>query len=145
MKDAFFETTPPLAFAFSGGLLDRLSARRDDAAFVAALRARPDARFALIARDMPILRRDDRMAFWGAALVDELGPAQLEILLGLDSDGVPHFVALLPDEAVEQQADHSDGFLDRRVLVVPGRPELEPVDLRTIALQDLVAPQTIAI
>ena len=144
MKDAFFETIGPFGFAFAGAPLDRVSAKRDDAAFVADLRARPDARFALIARDMPILGRESREAFWSLSLAENLGPAQLEILLGLDRDGAPHFVALLPDAAVELQADHSDGFLDRRVLVLPGRPELEPVDLRTIALQGLVAPETVA-
>src|SRR5947209_758163 len=145
MKDAFFETSRPSAFAFAGAGLDRLSAKRDDAAFVAALRAQADARFALIARDMPILGRDDRRAFWPAAALEALGPATLEILLGLDGDGAPHFAALLPDSAVEMQADHSDGFLDRRVLVVPGRPEMEPVDLRSIALQGLTTPREAAI
>jgi len=39
----------------------------------------------------------------------------------------------------------SDGFLDKRVLVVPGRDDLEPVDLRSIVLSGLVSPQTAAI
>ena len=52
MKDAFFETTPPFGFGFSGVGLDRVSARREDAAFLSDLRARPDARFVLIARDI---------------------------------------------------------------------------------------------
>ncbi len=51
---------------------------------------------------------------------------------------------MLPDEAVEQRADRSDGFLDRRELVVPGRDDLEPIDLRSIALQGLVAPEAAA-
>ncbi|MDE3176237.1 MAG: NAD(+) diphosphatase [Pseudomonadota bacterium] len=145
MKDAFFETTRPFGFAFAGAALDRVSAQRDDAGFVAGLRARPDARFALIARDMPILDRETRAPFWPLSLAQQLGPAQLEILLGRDRDGAPYFCAMLPDSAVELQADHSDGFLDRRVLALPGRPELEPVDLRTIALQGLVAPDEVAI
>ncbi len=52
------------------------------------------------------------------------------------------FAALLPDEAVIEQADASDGFLDRRVLVVPGRDDLQMVDLRSIAAGALVpAPE----
>jgi NAD+ diphosphatase len=145
MKDAFFETTPPWGFGFHDAGLDRLANRRDDAAFVAELRATPGARFALIARDMPILGRETRQAFWNRALVERLGAPQADILLGLDGDGVPHFVAQLPDDAVEQRADHSDGFLDRRELYVPGREDLELVDMRSIAMQGLVSPETVAI
>ena len=145
MKDAFFETTPPPAFGFSGVGLDRVSARREDAAFLADLRARPDARFVLIARDMPVLGRETRQWSWPATLADALGPPRAEILLGLEPSGAPYFAALLPESAVEQQADLSDGFLDRRVLVVPGRPELEPTDLRTFAWQGLAPRDAVAI
>jgi NAD+ diphosphatase len=145
MKDAFFETTAPWGFAFAGITLDRVSARRDDAAFLSGLRARPDARFVVIARDMPILERGTHQTFWPASLVEALGPARVEILLGLDPQGAPYYAALLPDSAVEQQADHSDGFQDRRVLVVPGRDDLDLVDLRTIAWQGLVAADVAAI
>ena len=144
MKDAFFATSLPLPFAFKGGGLDRVSARRDDAAFLAELRARPDARFVLIARDMPILGREDNAAFWPLALAERFGP-QLEILLGLQPDGAPLFAALLPDSAVEQRSDASDGFLDRRELYVPGREDLALVDMRSIAMQGLVDPTTVAI
>ncbi len=145
MKDAFFATTPPAGFAFAGVTLDRVSARRDDRDFLAELRARPGARVALIARDMPILGRDSRQAFWTHALADQLGPPMVEALLGLDLAGVPYFAALLPDSAVEQRADASDGFFDRRALYVPGRDDLELIDMRSIALQGLVDPETTAI
>jgi NAD+ diphosphatase len=145
MNDAFFETTPPPGFAFAAAGLDRVSARREDAAYLADLRGHPHARFALIARDMPILGRETRQAFWPLALVEALGPAEVEILLGLDAEGAPVFAALLPDSAVEQREDRSDGFLDRRVLVVPGREELEPVDLRSLAWQGLAPPDATAI
>jgi NAD+ diphosphatase len=144
MKDAFFETGTPPAFAFAGGPLDRLSAKRDDLEFVAALRARPDARFLLIARDMPVLTREPREALFTRALAERLGPAAQEILLGLRDDGAPLFAARLPDAAVEQREDHSDGFLDRRVLFIPGREDLELVDMRTIAAAGLLDPQTVA-
>jgi NAD+ diphosphatase len=145
MKDAFFETTRPWGFAFAGIGLDRVSGRRDEAGFLSGLRARLDARFVLIARDMPILERGTHQAYWPAELVDALGPARVEILLGLDPAGAPFYAALLPDSAVEQRADESDGFLDRRVLVVPGRDDLDLVDLRTIAWQGLVPADVAAI
>ena len=147
MEDAFFKTADrSFGFRFHGNPLDRASDRRDDAAFLAALRARPDARTLLIARDMPILARGEpREAFFPRAAIEALGGAKLEILLGLEPSGAPVFAALLPDEAVEQRADNSDGFLDRRELVVPGRDDLELIDLRSIALQGLVAPATIAV
>ena len=144
MKDDFFATKTPPAFAFAGGALDRLSARRDDAAFVAQLRARDDARFLLIARDMPVLMREPRAAFFPLAMVERLGPPAHEILLGLRDDGAPLFAARLPDAAVEQREDTSDGFLDRRVLVIPGREDLELVDMRTLAAAGLLDPQTLA-
>ena len=48
------------------------------------------------------------------------------------------FAALLPDEAVVEESNASDGFLDRRVLVAPGRDDLKLVDLRSIAAGGLV-------
>ena len=70
--------------------------------------------------------------------IEALGGAQVEAFLGLAPDGAPIFIALLPDEAVEQRADTSDGFLDRRILVVPDREDLKLVDLRSIAAGGLV-------
>jgi NAD+ diphosphatase len=145
MKDAFFETNTPAGFAFHGAGLDRVSEKRDDAAYMAQLRSRPDARFALIARDMPILARETHAAFFAAAVAESLGPPAVEILLGLDPSGAPHYAHLLPDAAVELRADGSDGFLDKRELVVPGRPELELIDMRSIAMQGLVPPAEVAI
>jgi NAD+ diphosphatase len=145
MKDAFFETIPPSGFAFAGAGLDRAAARRDDAGFVAALRAHPEARFALIARDMLILARDAPQAFWPLSLAESLGPSQVEILLGLDAAGAPYFAALLPDSAVEQRSGGGDAFLDTRVLVVPGREDLAPVDMRSIAAQGRLPPAETAI
>jgi NAD+ diphosphatase len=54
------------------------------------------------------------------------------------------FAARLHDEAIEQRADLSDGFLDRRELVIPGQADLELVDLRSIAVQGVVAPMSVA-
>ena len=72
--------------------------------------------------------------------IEALGGARVEALLGVLPDGAPVFAALLADEAVEEQSDSSDGFLDRRVLVVPGRDDLKLIDLRSIAAGGLVPP-----
>ena len=132
---------PGLGFAVDP--LDRASERREDAEAVGRLRAREDARAILIARDMPVLaRRGDRLdPLLPVAEAEALGGARIEALLGLKAGGAPVFAALLADEAVVEQADLSDGFLDRRVLVVPGRDDLKLVDLRSIAAGGLVPPE----
>jgi NAD+ diphosphatase len=147
MNDAFFKTQARApAFGFGGAPLDRVSERREDAAYVAALRARPDAKAVLIARDMPILPRGAAplAPFFPLAEVERLGGARIEALLGIEAGGAPAFAALLPDSAVEEIADHSDGFLDRRQLVVPGRDDLALIDLRSIAVQGLVGAEALA-
>ena len=148
MKDAFFKTAArSLAFGFSGAPLDRISDQREDLGAIAALRQRPDARAALIARDMPLLPRGapPRDPLFPLQALAALGGARFEALLGVDARGAPVFAAALADNAVEEIADLSDGFLDRRTLVVPGRDDLELVDLRTIAVQGLVSAQALAI
>jgi NAD+ diphosphatase len=119
---------------------DRGSYRREDPVEVARLRAREDARTLLIAREMPILRNGETGLdpLLPMREIEALGGAQVEAFLGLAPDGAPIFIALLLDEAVEQRADTSDGFLDRRILVAPGREDLKLVDLRSIAAGGLV-------
>ena len=96
---------------------------------------------------MPVLPRGapPRDPLFPLSRVAALGGARFEALLGVDARGAPVFAALLADGAVEEIADLSDGFLDRRTLVVPGRDDLELVDLRTIAVQGLVSAQALAI
>ncbi len=134
---------PPLeGLGYAADPLNRASELRDDAAALAALRARPDACVLLIARDMPVLRKtgDGLDPLMPLAEVEALGGAKVEALLGLLADGAPVYAALLPDEAVVEQANASDGFLDQRVLVVPGRDELKMVDVRSLAAGGLVPP-----
>jgi NAD+ diphosphatase len=148
MNDAFFKTAArAFSFGFAGAPLDRVSDKREDLRAVAAMRERADARVALIARDMPILPRGaaPRDPLFPLSAVAALGGARFDALLGLDGRGAPVFAAMLADEAVEQIADRSDGFLDRRTLIVPGRDDLELVDLRTIAVQGLVSPAALAV
>ncbi len=148
MKDAFFKTPErALGFGFAGAPLDRLAAKREDLRFVASLRQRADARWALLARDMPILPKgaSPRDPLFPLVALAALGGARFEALLGVDAQGAPVFAASLPDGAVELIADASEGFLDRRTLIVPGRDDLELVDLRTIAVQGVVPPDAVAI
>ena len=148
MKDAFFKTAARSpAFGFAGAPLDRLSDKRDDAAALEALRRRADARTVLIVRDMPILPAGAgvRDPLFATGEAEALGGARVEVLLGVDAHGAPVYAALLADGAVEEVADLSDGFLDRRTLVIPGRDDLLPVDLRSIAVQGLVSPDATAI
>jgi NAD+ diphosphatase len=130
-----------LGYAFDP--LDRASYTREDAAAVAGLRDRPDARAVLIARDMPILQIGGAglEPLLPLAVVEALGGARVEALLGRLNGGAPVFAALLNDDAVVEQSDASDGFLDRRVLAVPGRDDLKPIDVRSIASGGLVPPQ----
>ena len=128
--------------AFAADPLDRATERRESAEALAALRARPDARAILIARDMPVLAMtaEGLDPLLPMAEIGALGGARVEALLGILPDGSPVFAALLPDEAVVEESDASDGFLDRRILVLPGRDDLKPTDLRSIAAGGLVPP-----
>jgi NAD+ diphosphatase len=136
---------PPLeGLGYAVDPLDRASMLRDDADAVAALRARPDARVLIIARDTPVLRRagGGLEPLLPLAEVEGLGGARVEALLGLLQDGAPVYAALMSDDVAVEQGDASDGFLDRRVLVIPSRDELEMVDIRSLAAGGLVpAPQ----
>jgi NAD+ diphosphatase len=125
---------------FAVDWFDRASYRREDPAEIARLRAHDDARALLIARDMPVLRITETGldSLLPMREIEALGGAQVEALLGLSPSGAPMFAALLANEAVELRSDASDGFLDRRILVAPGREDLKLVDLRSIAVGDLV-------
>jgi len=129
--------------AFIADPLDRIGYGREDAAEVARLRGAPGARAVLIARDMPILARnsDALDPLLPIREIEALGGARVEALLGVMADGAPVFAALMPDEAVEEKGDESDGFFDRRILVVPNRSDLKMVDLRSIAAGGLVPPE----
>jgi NAD+ diphosphatase len=128
--------------AFIADPLDRAMERREDAEAVAALRARADARAILIARDMPVLMKagGELDALLPLEEIEALGGARVEALLGILPGGAPVFAALIADEAVREEADASDGFLDRRVLVAPGRDDLKLVDLRSLAAAGLAPP-----
>ena len=130
---------------FAVDWVDRAAYWREHPAEVARLRARADARALLIARDMPVLHNSERLdSLLPMSEIEALGGAEVEALLGLAPSGAPIFAALLPDEAVEMRSDGSDGFFDRRILVVPGRDDLKLVDLRSIAVGGLLPPDQTA-
>jgi NAD+ diphosphatase len=131
---------------FAVDWVDRASYWREHPTEVARLRARDDARALLIARDMPVLRSSETGldSLLPMSEITALGGAQVEALLGFAPNGAPIFAALLPDGAVDMRSDTSDGFLDQRVLVVPGREDLKLVDLRSIAVGGLLAPDQTA-
>jgi NAD+ diphosphatase len=148
MNEAFFKSGErAVQFGFAANPLDRLSERREDEAFLAALRARPDARALLICRDTPMLKKraSDLDPLFRLDEIDALGAPRLIALLGLFPGGAPIYGALLDDSAVELRADASDGFLDRRVLVAPGRDDIALIDMRSIATQGLLAPDLIGV
>jgi NAD+ diphosphatase len=148
MNEAFFKPAarPPL-FGFAVNPLDRLSERREDAAFLADLRARPEARALLLCRDTPLLKKraDGLDPLFSFDEIERIGATRQIALLGLFPDGGPVYAALLEDSAVELRSDASDGFLDRRVMVAPGREDIALIDMRSIAVQGLLSPDLIGI
>ena len=138
-RDATSDPQILVGLAFAADPLDRATDRRENVEALASLRARPDARAILVARDMPVLQKTAALdPLLPLSEIEALGGARVEALLGILPDGAPVFAALLPDEAVNEEANASDGFLDRRILVVPGRDDLKPTDLRSIAAGGLV-------
>jgi NAD+ diphosphatase len=121
---------------FSGNPLDRLSERRDDTTFIAALAADPAARAVAFVQSMPILRaeRDRRSALHPLAQARTFGAVQVEVLLGRDGNG-PVFALLLADDAARaDEAADPAGFVDPRRLILIREPGLHIRDLRALGL-----------
>lgn len=121
---------------FSGFSLDRLSERRDDADFVAGLARDAAARTLVIARDMVVAKvRGDGLDPWfGLPEAAALGAGREQALLGRDARGAV-FATLLDDDASRVDAAPSEsGLMDRRVIVIPGRADVQAKDLRSLAL-----------
>ncbi|MBV1703721.1 MAG: hypothetical protein KGQ28_02815, partial [Hyphomicrobiales bacterium] len=124
---------PSDGLGYAQGALDRRSDLRADAAAIAALRERPDARALALSREVAILRAGSDRATLPRGEAEALGAPVEEAFLGLDAEG-PVFVFGLPDDALDLVEDPDPGALiDRRKLVVPGRSDLAAVDLRALA------------
>ncbi|HLJ71169.1 MAG TPA: NAD(+) diphosphatase [Roseiarcus sp.] len=147
MNKALFRAPEPPRFGFAANSLDRLSERREDEAFLAAARSNPEARAVVFCRDMPVMKKAAG-GFEPLLSLEEagrLGRRRESVLLGAEADGAPVFAELLDDSAVELRADGSDGFLDKRLLVIPGRHDLSLLDMRSIAVQGLAPPALIGV
>jgi len=131
-----------MSMAYVSGDLDRRADLRENAEALAALRAAPLARALVVARDQMVVGGQEALLDLGAA--QGIGAVRLEAFLGLTLEGAPRFALWLDDDVVELREDTSDGFLDKRVLVVPGRPELSLVDLRSLALKGAFDPPTLS-
>jgi NAD+ diphosphatase len=115
---------------FAGGLFDRGAAFREDADALARLRLAPGARFAVTVGERPVLARaGEHFALWhDAAALAGLGAPTDEVLLGV-ADGAGRFGVRLSPETAEALA---------------ARPDLLVLDLRSLAMQGLIAPDDLA-
>ena len=130
---------------FGHNPLDRQSARREDAAHVAALRADPAATCIVIASDAPMLERNGERhrAHFALAEIEALGALHGEALLGVGPAG-PVFGLWLHESALgDHAAPLAQAFRDTRALAIAGRDELVFPDMRTLALQGLVDASTL--
>jgi NAD+ diphosphatase len=112
---------------FSNYPLDRLSERREDDAFVAAKLGDPSTRFFMLAGDLPILKRSGDVYDPHFRRDEALGFGEFlqTIFLGLDEQGAALFGATIDRARAEGLA---------------GRPDVEVVDLRSVAARGLVGP-----
>ncbi|MEI8144180.1 MAG: NAD(+) diphosphatase [Alphaproteobacteria bacterium] len=127
---------PPVPLGYTDNTLDRASMKREDADWVAARAADPAARFYVFAGETPILKRvsEGGEPLFKADETSSLGATLEECFLGLEVDGTPRFVRLLPDLAKPDPEAY-------RIAEVTGvDPNLLVTDMRTVALQGLVAP-----
>lgn len=117
-------TSAPIGFNLNP--LNRLSARRDDHDLIERLRSDPAARFLVFDGDVPLLKRGSAHDPWFvAAEAGTFGEPLHSVFLGQDSDGGGRFaLGFVPEEP----SPH--GGYDR-------------IDLRSLALQDLVTAETL--
>ncbi|WP_250455055.1 NAD(+) diphosphatase [Caballeronia sp. ATUFL_M2_KS44] len=128
--------TPPQTIGFTFDPLDRMSEKRDDAAFVARLRDDAATRFLLFVGNVPLVKRiaGDEASFDALFDADEaarLGVPRQTVLLGRDADQRALFASTL-DTSAEAAVSALDG--------VP----VEAVELRPIAMQGLVAAPVVS-
>ena len=126
---AALHTDRSAATGFGFNPLNRLSDRRDDAAWVARQRSDGRARALIFAGETPILRQvsGGLDALFDLAAAAELGEALDEAFLGLGDEG-PLFARMLDASAAE---------------TLRGRAGLAMPDLRSIVIQGLLAPGVI--
>jgi len=122
-----FERSAHAGFAVNP--LNRMSDRRDDAAFIAALAALPVARSLVLSGDIPLLKRagETHEALFTFAEAAAFGTPRETAFLGCHGED-PIFATLIEAEAPEN-AQGDEGILQ--------------IDLRSMATQGLVSPDTL--
>src|SRR4051794_4476906 len=99
--------TPPFdrsaAVGFSLNPLDRMSEKRDDAAFLPAKREDPEPRIFVLAGDQPVLKRrgEARDPLFSQAEGVALGDPVREVFLGVDPGGAALFAVTI-DKALAE-------------------------------------------
>jgi NAD+ diphosphatase len=111
--------------------LDRLANSRDDAAFVAGLRAAPGTRHLVFTGDIPLLRQRGTALdpFFSGGELASLGMARETALLGQDEAGAIFATRL--DEAAPESGEGDSGHVS--------------LDLRSLAVQGLLAPPLLGV
>jgi NAD+ diphosphatase len=121
------ESPREISLTYSGSLLDRLSERRGDAAFVESLRGADARTFVLAGESFVLAKRGE--GFDAGLRADEVSLAgePLEFaLLGTSKQGHGHFALAIRPERID---------------AIKANGNFIVVDLRSIALQGLVPPQ----
>ena len=140
------ELSARIPFAGNDGL-DRLSDKRDNIEFIAALAADPRALTLALVSEVPVLRRQAGAAtpWFTLAEAKALGPARELVFLGQREDG-PRFAQLLDDSAAQVEGELDPGaMIDRRKRIIPGRVDCTLTDLRSMALAGGLPQQEIAL
>ena len=123
-------TAIPASIGFDTNPLDRRSDKRNDHAFIERLRNDPGSRFLVFNGDIPLLKQgSERDPWFLASETTAFGEPIQSVFLGEESDGTGRFAlgfTLVPEDS------SADPIHDR-------------IDLRSIAMQGLVAPGTLGI
>ena len=130
--------TPSHAIGFTLEPLDRVSEKRDDEAFIAALRDEASTRFLLFVNNVPLFKRaTGHDPLFDAREAARLGAPLQAVFLGRDADACALF-ALSFDEAVRStlEGDSADSATSAAAI--------EAIELRPIAMQGLVPPPLVS-
>jgi NAD+ diphosphatase len=116
---------------YASNMLDRGANHRDDAQRIAQWRADPLARTVLLQGDIPLTRRLDNglSPYFSFTEAEEHGAVTEEAFLGLD-EGRPRFAMQLAYPAVDSDQ---------------GQGDLVALDLRSLAVQGLLAPADLGV
>ena len=125
-------TANSASIGFNLNPLDRCSDKRDDPAFIEPLRSDSAARLLVFDGDIPLLKRGSEHDPWFVASESAaFGEPLQSIFLGKDTDGSGRFALGFAFNPASEDASPGTGH-DR-------------IDLRSLALQDLVAAGTLGI